>query len=176
MADKASRTIRIQWVRSGIGFPHRQKGIVRSLGLLRLNQVVERPDTPQIRGLVAKVSHLVSIVEESAVPAWESVAEYTVRPREVPPAETVAASPTETAEAEKAVPVESPVAEGGPELAPGAKGKEEPVELPASSAATQDKTPAERAAATEQAGAAKGAEEKSNQAEETVISKAQETS
>jgi large subunit ribosomal protein L30 len=102
VAHNLSRTIRIQWVRSGIGFSHRQKEIIRSLGLRRLNQVVERPDTPQIRGLVAKVSHLVTIVEESPVPAWESVAEYTVRPRDAVGATGPIAPMAEATEAERA--------------------------------------------------------------------------
>jgi large subunit ribosomal protein L30 len=83
MSDKASKTIWIKWVRSGIGFSHRQKGFVRSLGLHRLNEVVERPDTPQIRGLVAKVPHLVSIVAQAPSPAGASLPEYTLRPPEV---------------------------------------------------------------------------------------------
>lgn len=57
-------TIRIKYVRSSIGRPERQKRIVRSLGLKRLNQVVERQDTPAVRGVVAKIPHLVQIVQE----------------------------------------------------------------------------------------------------------------
>ena len=78
MSDKAQRTIRIKWVRSGIGFTYHQKRIVRSLGLKKLNQEVERPDTPQIRGLVAKVPHLVKIVEAASKAAWTLVPEYTI--------------------------------------------------------------------------------------------------
>jgi large subunit ribosomal protein L30 len=66
MPDKTTKTIRIKWVRSGIGFPRRQKTWVRSLGLTELNQVVERPDTPQIRGLVARAHHLVEILGGTA--------------------------------------------------------------------------------------------------------------
>lgn len=87
MSDKGQRTVRIKWVRSGIGFSFRQKEVVRSLGLRRLNQVVERPDTPQIRGLAAKVPHLVEILEEAPKPVWTSVPEYTIGPPEVAPAE-----------------------------------------------------------------------------------------
>jgi large subunit ribosomal protein L30 len=46
-----------------IAFPKTQKEIVRSLGLRKLNQVVERPDTPSMRGSVAKVPHLLRIIE-----------------------------------------------------------------------------------------------------------------
>ena len=55
--------IKIQYYRSTIAFPKTQKEIVRSLGLRKLNQVVERPDTPSMRGAVAKVPHLLRMVE-----------------------------------------------------------------------------------------------------------------
>jgi large subunit ribosomal protein L30 len=86
VADKTHKTIRIKWVRSGIGFTYHQKTIVRSLGLRRLNQIVVRPDTPQIRGIVAAVPHLLAIVPETPAPAWASLPEYTVYPPEVKPA------------------------------------------------------------------------------------------
>jgi large subunit ribosomal protein L30 len=59
----AKKTITIQYFRSSIGRSEHQKRMVRSLGLRRLNQVVEREDTPSVRGLVAKVPHLLQIVE-----------------------------------------------------------------------------------------------------------------
>jgi large subunit ribosomal protein L30 len=55
--------IRIQYYRSIIAFPSTQKEIVRSLGFTKLNQIVERPDTPSMRGAVAKVPHLIRIIE-----------------------------------------------------------------------------------------------------------------
>jgi len=55
--------IRIQYYRSFIASPKTHKTIVRSLGLRKLNQVVERPDNDSIRGVVAKVPHLLRIVE-----------------------------------------------------------------------------------------------------------------
>ncbi len=55
--------IKIQWYRSSICTPAKHKVIVRSLGLTKLNQTVERPDTAGIRGMVAKVPHLLRIVE-----------------------------------------------------------------------------------------------------------------
>ncbi|MFZ4627468.1 MAG: 50S ribosomal protein L30 [Blastocatellia bacterium] len=58
-----TKTIRIEWYRSAIATPEKHKVIVRSLGLTRLWQVVERPDSPSIRGMVAKVPHLLRIVE-----------------------------------------------------------------------------------------------------------------
>jgi len=62
-AKKAKKTIKIQYVRSMIGKPNKQRLVVNSLGLRKLNQVVEREDTPAIRGMVAKISHLVKIIE-----------------------------------------------------------------------------------------------------------------
>ncbi|NPA93325.1 MAG: 50S ribosomal protein L30 [Chloroflexi bacterium] len=59
------KTLRITLVKSPIGYSKRQKGTLRALGLRRMNQTVEHEDTPVIRGMVAKVRHLVR-VEESA--------------------------------------------------------------------------------------------------------------
>ena len=55
--------IQLKWVRSSICAPAKQKVVVKGLGFTRLNQVIERPDTAAIRGMVAKVPHLVEIVE-----------------------------------------------------------------------------------------------------------------
>lgn len=57
------KTIRIQYYRSFIATPLTHKTIVRSIGLTKLNQIVERPDTPSMRGVVAKVPHLLRIIE-----------------------------------------------------------------------------------------------------------------
>ena len=54
--------IHLKWVRSAICAPVQQKLVVKGLGFTRLNQVIERPDNPAIRGMVAKVPHLVEIV------------------------------------------------------------------------------------------------------------------
>jgi len=54
--------IRIKQIRSGIGFEKNQKETLRSLGLRKLNQVVELPDNPAVRGIVYTVRHLVQIV------------------------------------------------------------------------------------------------------------------
>src|SRR5258706_16136411 len=56
--------IRIQYYRSTIACPLKQKEIVRSLGMTKLNQIDERPDTGSMRGAVAKVPHLIRIIEE----------------------------------------------------------------------------------------------------------------
>jgi large subunit ribosomal protein L30 len=55
--------IRIQYYRSAIAFPKTQKELVRSLGLTKLNQIVERPDNDSIRGVVQKAPHLLRIIE-----------------------------------------------------------------------------------------------------------------
>ncbi len=55
--------IRIQYYRSFIAAPKTHKQIVRSLGITKLNQIVERPDTPATRGFVEKVPHLLRIIE-----------------------------------------------------------------------------------------------------------------
>jgi len=55
-------TLHLKWVRSAIQAPVKHKLVVKGLGFTRLNQVIEREDTPSIRGMVAKVPHLVEIV------------------------------------------------------------------------------------------------------------------
>jgi large subunit ribosomal protein L30 len=56
-------TVTIQYYRISIGYAKKQKEIVRSLGITKLNQTVSRPDTPATRGIVAKIPHLLRIVE-----------------------------------------------------------------------------------------------------------------
>ena len=60
--EESQATIRIQYYRSFIASPKTHKTIVRSLGLRKLNQIVERPDNASMRGAVAKVPHLLRIV------------------------------------------------------------------------------------------------------------------
>lgn len=62
-AEGAGKTLRIRQVRSGTGFDETQKATLRALGLEKIGRVVERPDNPAIRGMVAKIPHLV-VVEE----------------------------------------------------------------------------------------------------------------
>jgi large subunit ribosomal protein L30 len=59
----AGETLRIQQVRSLIGSRPSHRQTVRGLGLRRMHQIVERADTPQVRGMIATVPHLVAIVE-----------------------------------------------------------------------------------------------------------------
>jgi large subunit ribosomal protein L30 len=56
-------TINIQYYKSTIGYSKKQKQMVKSLGITKLNQTVTRPDTASMRGVVAKVPHLLRIVE-----------------------------------------------------------------------------------------------------------------
>jgi len=55
--------IQLKWVRSAICTPEKQKLVIKGLGFTRLNQVIVRPDTAAIRGMVKKVPHLVAVVE-----------------------------------------------------------------------------------------------------------------
>jgi len=62
-AAKAAGTIKIKQIGSVIGCTDVQRATVRGLGLRRMHQVVERQDTPAIRGMVKAVPHLVTIVD-----------------------------------------------------------------------------------------------------------------
>jgi len=57
------KILRVTLVRSPIGYNQRQKRTVKALGLHHLNQTVEHEDVPAIRGMIAKVRHLVQVVE-----------------------------------------------------------------------------------------------------------------
>jgi large subunit ribosomal protein L30 len=58
-----SGNIRLRWIRSAIGYDRRQRAVLRGLGFRRLNQSVEVEDTPSVRGMIAKVKHLVRVEE-----------------------------------------------------------------------------------------------------------------
>ena len=58
-----AKTIQVTLVKSPIGYEKSQKATVRALGLRKLNQTVEKVDTPVIRGMVNKVTHLVKVSE-----------------------------------------------------------------------------------------------------------------
>jgi large subunit ribosomal protein L30 len=62
-AAKPGSKMQLKWVRSAIAAPVKHKLVIKGLGFTRLNQVVEREDTPSIRGMVAKVPHLVEILK-----------------------------------------------------------------------------------------------------------------
>jgi large subunit ribosomal protein L30 len=61
--DEKGKALKITWVKSAIGYSQRQKRTVQALGLRRLGQTVEHEDTPAIRGMIRKVSHLVKVEE-----------------------------------------------------------------------------------------------------------------
>jgi large subunit ribosomal protein L30 len=61
----AAGKLKVQYYRSAIGFTEEQKLIVKGLGLRKLNTVRELEDSPAVRGMVAKIPHLVRIVQES---------------------------------------------------------------------------------------------------------------
>jgi large subunit ribosomal protein L30 len=68
MTTKTSKStpsgkIQLKWVRSAICTPVKQKKVVKGLGFTRLNQVIVRPDTAAIRGMIKKIPHLVEIVQ-----------------------------------------------------------------------------------------------------------------
>jgi large subunit ribosomal protein L30 len=58
------KKIRITLVKSGIGYSVRHKATLKALGLRRLHQTVEHDDTPTMRGMLAKISHLIEVEEQ----------------------------------------------------------------------------------------------------------------
>lgn len=61
---KDSGKIRIRQVRSGIACPIEMRETLKALGLGKINRVSERVDTPSVRGMIAKIPHLVEVVSE----------------------------------------------------------------------------------------------------------------
>jgi large subunit ribosomal protein L30 len=62
-SGRPAGTIKVKLIGSTIGCTDRQRASVRGLGLRRLHQIVERQDTPALRGMLRAVPHLVEIVE-----------------------------------------------------------------------------------------------------------------
>ncbi len=60
----AGTRMKLKWVISGNCTPNKQRLVIKGLGFTRLNQVIEREDTLSIRGMVAKIPHLVQILGE----------------------------------------------------------------------------------------------------------------
>jgi large subunit ribosomal protein L30 len=58
------KTIRIRQVRSGIGCPVEMRETLKALGLGKMHRVAERADTKEVRGMIAKIPHLVEVVKE----------------------------------------------------------------------------------------------------------------
>ncbi len=58
--------LRITLIKSAIGYSERHKRTVKAMGLHRMHQTVEQPDTPEVRGMIAQVAHLVKVEEKKA--------------------------------------------------------------------------------------------------------------
>ena len=63
MADKKSKTIKIKQIGSPIRRPESQRKILIGLGLNKMHKIVERQDTPEVRGAIAKIPHLAAVVD-----------------------------------------------------------------------------------------------------------------
>ena len=63
--SKTNKVLRVRQVRSALGRNKVQKRTLEALGIRRLNQEVVHSDSPQMRGMIRRVSHLVEVVEES---------------------------------------------------------------------------------------------------------------
>jgi large subunit ribosomal protein L30 len=63
MPESKAKVLRITLVRSPIGYAKRQKATVRALGLRHMHQTVQQSDTPSVRGMLARVRHLVRVEE-----------------------------------------------------------------------------------------------------------------
>ena len=59
-----SKRIRVRQVKSEIGYDRRQRATLKGLGIRRLHQIVEVEDTPAVRGMINKVTHLVTVLED----------------------------------------------------------------------------------------------------------------
>jgi large subunit ribosomal protein L30 len=65
MSKQASeQKVKLQQIGSGIGCTRDMRETLRALGLGKMHQVVERMDTPSIRGMIAKIPHLVRVIEQ----------------------------------------------------------------------------------------------------------------
>jgi large subunit ribosomal protein L30 len=62
-AKKKAGTLRLRLFRSMIGLAPRERATIRGLGFRRMNQVVERVDSPQLRGMLAKARHWVEVID-----------------------------------------------------------------------------------------------------------------
>jgi large subunit ribosomal protein L30 len=62
MADNATKTVQVRYVKSVIGYPERQKRTVRALGFKRLGDQIEVSTNDAILGMLARISHLVEVV------------------------------------------------------------------------------------------------------------------
>ena len=64
MSESSGGRIRLKQVKSEIGYNRRQRATLRGLGIRRMHRVVEVEDTPAVRGMINKVSHLIMVLED----------------------------------------------------------------------------------------------------------------
>lgn len=64
MSEPSGKRIRLKQVKSEIGYNRRQRATLRGLGIRRIHRVVEVEDTPSVRGMINKVSHLITVLED----------------------------------------------------------------------------------------------------------------
>ena len=64
MTANAPKTLSVTLIKSPIGYSKRQKATVKALGLSRMNQTVEHMDTPAVRGMLTKITHLLRVEEK----------------------------------------------------------------------------------------------------------------
>jgi len=57
------KTLRVRQIRSGIGCPIEMRETLKALGLGKIRRIAERSDTKEVRGMIAKIPHLVEVVE-----------------------------------------------------------------------------------------------------------------
>jgi len=57
------KTLKVRQIRSGIGCPRQMRETLKALGLGKMHRVAERVDTKEVRGMIAKIPHLVEVVE-----------------------------------------------------------------------------------------------------------------
>ncbi|MDQ6800689.1 MAG: 50S ribosomal protein L30 [Acidobacteriota bacterium] len=61
--NEQAKKLRVKQIRSGIGCPRNMRETLKSLGLGKMHRIAERPDTKEVRGMIAKIPHLVEVVE-----------------------------------------------------------------------------------------------------------------
>ena len=61
--NEQTKKLRVKQIRSGIGCPRNMRETLKSLGLGKMHRIAERPDTKEVRGMIAKIPHLVEVVE-----------------------------------------------------------------------------------------------------------------
>ena len=59
-----AKKLLIKQIKSGIGYRKKSKETLKALGLRKMNQIIEKNDTPAIRGMIKKISHLLEVIEK----------------------------------------------------------------------------------------------------------------